>query len=84
MMGAKSLPSAPSPCSQMMLCVGVFAAGSVIRSGACVIIFFLFLDVFVMCRVCFVVIVAVLFAGCGQKGPLYLPERQGQEASDAR
>ncbi|RKW09661.1 MULTISPECIES: LPS translocon maturation chaperone LptM [Cardiobacterium] len=35
-----------------------------------------------MRRVCFLVIVAILFAGCGQKGPLYLPEQQ--EASDAR
>ncbi|MFC0036349.1 lipoprotein [Cardiobacterium valvarum] len=82
MTGAKSLPSAPRPCSQMMLCVAVFAASSVIRSGACVIIFFLFSGCLVMRRVCFLVIVAILFAGCGQKGPLYLPEQQ--EASDAR
>lgn len=37
MMGAKSCPSAPSPCSQRMLWVALFLAGCVIRFRVCVI-----------------------------------------------
>ena len=72
--GAKSWPSAPKPCSQMMLCVASLRAGTVIRSRACVIISLLH-EVGIMRHTLSLLLLASMFlSACGQKGPLYLPE----------